>query len=72
MSTPDAPADRYQLWALMELAGSPEAVLDAERHLANLFGRRPSLFELVAELMERRNPALECAPRCAPEMAVVG
>lgn len=43
-----------QLADLVELAGSADGVLDAERHLSLLFGRRPSLRELVDELMERR------------------
>lgn len=66
------PADRYQLWALMELAGSPEAVLESERHVTGLFGRRPTLLELVTELMERRDPVLELTMSAAPEIAYVG
>ena len=49
--------DRFQLWCLMELAGSAEGLLAAERHLSLLFGRRPTLFELVDELLERHHRA---------------
>lgn len=71
MSTTPPPPDRHQLWCLLELAGSPDAVLDAERHLAALFGRRPSLLELVEEIMERRRAD---APAMIPvfEDALVG
>ena len=53
MTRQPAESQRYQLWSLIELAGSADAVLDAERHLTQLFGRRPGLSELVTEIMER-------------------
>jgi hypothetical protein len=53
MTKQPAESERYQLWSLMELAGSAEAVLDAECHLTRLFGRRPGLYELANEIMER-------------------
>lgn len=49
-----------QLADLLELGGTAENVLAAERHLTLLFGRRPRLRELVDELIERRRlPAVE-------------
>jgi hypothetical protein len=45
-------AERMQLADLLELGGSPEAVLSMERHLTLLFGRRPTLWEIVRELSE--------------------
>lgn len=51
-------AECRQLCELVELAQSGEGVLAAERHLTLLFGRRPSLRELVDELLERRRARL--------------
>ena len=64
-------AERRQLWSLIELAGSPQAVIEAERHLSLLFARRPSLHELVDELMERRRRACpEAEPDRVPLVAL--
>jgi hypothetical protein len=57
MSTHSREHDRFQLWCLMELAGSATALLDAERELSLLLGRKPELYELVDELVARRHRA---------------
>lgn len=46
--------DRAQLADLIELAGSAEAVLEAVDELELLKGRRPTLFETVNMILERK------------------
>ena len=53
MSTRPTERDRFQLWCLLELAGSAEALLDAEHELELTLGRRPTLQELVDTLCAR-------------------
>ena len=55
MSAPDREHDRFQLWCLMELAGSATALLETQRQLALSLGRKPELYELVDELVARRH-----------------
>ena len=55
MSASDREHDRFQLWCLMELAGSATALLETQRELALTLGRRPGLYELVDELVARRH-----------------
>ena len=57
MSTRPTERDRFQLWCLMELAGSAEALLDAEHELELTLGRRPTLPELVDTLCARHEHA---------------
>ena len=57
MLLPRTKHDRFQLWCLMELAGSAEALLDAEHELQMTLGRRPTLHELVEKLCERHQHA---------------
>jgi hypothetical protein len=65
MPAPDREHDRFQLWCLMELAGSATALLDTQRQLSLMLGRKPELYELVDELVARRhetetNVAVSC------------
>ena len=53
MSTRPTERDRFQLWCLLELAGSADALLDAEHELELTLGRRPTLQELVDALCTR-------------------
>ena len=57
MPAPDREHDRFQLWCLMELAGSATALLDTQRQLSLMLGRKPELYELVDELVARRHEA---------------
>ena len=57
MPLPRTEHDRFQLWCLIELAGSAEALLDAEHELQMTLGRRPTLYELVETLCERHQHA---------------
>lgn len=57
MSAPDREHDRFQLWCLMELAGSAPALLETQRQLFLSLGRKPELYELVDELVARRHEA---------------
>ncbi len=54
MSAKLSPAEHAQLADLVELAGSPEEVLDIVRELKWSNARQPQLAEVVDAIMERK------------------
>lgn len=61
MSAKMSPAERAQLADLVELAGSPEEVLDVVRELKWTNARQPQLAEVVETIMERKREGVLCA-----------
>ena len=63
MRKPTHARERIQPWCLVGLAGSAREVHEAERRLRRTLGHRPSLYEVVEDLMARHQIA---APFTAP------
>lgn len=67
MSKSTHASDRNQPWCLYGLAGSPADVRESERRITRERGHRPSLYEVVEDLMARHHLATPFTAPPSPE-----